>query len=74
MAELACQEIDLFHMMLVTRGKFQYGLKPELLLSLHVRGTKLHQERLAAMLSAPDVPPAPLARPLMFCRQATWTP
>jgi vacuolar-type H+-ATPase subunit C/Vma6 len=54
-AELACQEIDLFHMMLVTRGKFQYGLKPELLLSLHVRGTKLHQERLAAMLSAPDV-------------------
>jgi vacuolar-type H+-ATPase subunit C/Vma6 len=53
--ELAFQEIDLYNMMLVTRGKFQYGLKTELLLSLQVRGTKLNPDRLAAMLSAPDV-------------------
>jgi vacuolar-type H+-ATPase subunit C/Vma6 len=54
-AELCFQEIDLFHLMLVTRGKFQYGLRPELLLPLHVPGTRLNHDRLAAMLAASDV-------------------
>ena len=39
--EPTLQEIDLFHLMLVTRGKFQYGLKPDLLVGFHVRGTRL---------------------------------
>jgi vacuolar-type H+-ATPase subunit C/Vma6 len=49
------QEIDLFHLMLVTRGRFQYGLKTEQLLSLRFRGTGLHLDRLAAMLAAADL-------------------
>jgi vacuolar-type H+-ATPase subunit C/Vma6 len=54
-AELVFQEIDLFHVMLVARGKFQYGLKAELLAPFHVRGTRVPEDRMAAMLAAPDV-------------------
>ena len=54
-SELTVQEIDLFHLMLVMRGKFQYGLKPDLLVGFHVRGTRLGRDRLAAMLAAGDV-------------------
>ena len=49
------QEVDTFHMMLVTRGKFHYGLKPEQLMPFHVAGTVINRRRLRAMLSAPDL-------------------
>jgi vacuolar-type H+-ATPase subunit C/Vma6 len=52
---LARQEVDLFHLMLVTRGKFLYGLKPEQLTQFHVRGTKIPADRFSAMLAAPDL-------------------
>jgi vacuolar-type H+-ATPase subunit C/Vma6 len=55
-AELVSQEVDLFHMMLVTRGRFQYGLKADLLVGFHVGGTRVGRDRLASMLAAADMP------------------
>jgi vacuolar-type H+-ATPase subunit C/Vma6 len=49
------QEIDIFHLMLVTRGRFQYGLKAEQLLALRFKGTGFHRDPLAAMLAAGDL-------------------
>lgn len=49
------QEVDAFHLMLVVRGKYNYGLTPELLLPLHVRGSGITSERFSAMLAAPDI-------------------
>lgn len=49
------QEVDAFHLMLVVRGIFHYGLTPELLLPLHVRGSGITSERFSAMLAAPDI-------------------
>ena len=49
------QEADVFHMMLVVRGKFQYGLKSEVLIKFHIRGTGIVQAQLQEMLSAPDI-------------------
>jgi len=48
------QEVDTFHLMLALRGKFHYGLGPELLLPLHVRGSGISTERFAAMNADPD--------------------
>lgn len=47
---LLFQEVDVFHLMLVVRGRFHYGLTPELLLPLHVRGSAVPSERFRAML------------------------
>jgi V/A-type H+-transporting ATPase subunit C len=52
---LLLQEADVFHVMLVVRGKFQYGLKPEVLIKFHIRGTGIVQAQLQEMLSAPDI-------------------
>jgi len=49
------QEIDAFHLALVSRGKFIYGLKPELLTPFHVRGAGIRRVRLVAMLTAADL-------------------
>jgi vacuolar-type H+-ATPase subunit C/Vma6 len=49
------QEADIFHLMLVTRGKFHYRLTPELLLPLHVAGTRITPALFAAMLNDPDL-------------------
>jgi V/A-type H+-transporting ATPase subunit C len=49
------QEVDLFHLMLVVRGKLGYGLKPETLLGLHVRGGGLAREGFAALLAVADL-------------------
>jgi V/A-type H+-transporting ATPase subunit C len=49
------QEVDAFHLMLVVRGKFNYGLTPELLLPLHVRQSGIPSERFSAMLAASDI-------------------
>jgi vacuolar-type H+-ATPase subunit C/Vma6 len=35
------QEVDIFHLMLVARGKFHYNLTPEMLRPLHVAGTRI---------------------------------
>lgn len=47
---LARQEADHFHLMLVARGRFHYGLAPEQLLPLHQGGTRLPLARFTAML------------------------
>jgi vacuolar-type H+-ATPase subunit C/Vma6 len=52
---LLLQEADAFHVMLTVRGKFQYGLKPETLIRFHICGTGIGRDRLADMLSAPDI-------------------
>ncbi len=52
---LVLQEVDIFHLMLAVRGRFHYGLKPEWLLPLHVRGTRITGERFHAMLTDPDL-------------------
>jgi len=51
---LVLQEVDTFHLMLALRGKFHYGLTPENLLPLHVRGTRISRGRFAEILAAPD--------------------
>ncbi len=55
---MALQEVDAFHLMLVVRGRFNYGLAPASLLPLHVRWSGIPSERFSAMLAAPDLPTA----------------
>jgi len=52
---LVQQEVDIFHLMLVARGRFVYDLPPAQLLPLHVRGTRISRGRFAAMLADPDL-------------------
>lgn len=52
---LVLQEVDTFHLLLAVRGKFHYGLTPELLLPLHVRGSGIPRDRFLEMLAAPDL-------------------
>jgi len=49
------QETDLFHLMLVARGRFVQGLAAADLEPLHVAGGGLGRSRLAAMLADPDL-------------------
>jgi vacuolar-type H+-ATPase subunit C/Vma6 len=48
---LVQQEADIFHLMLVARGRFHDHLDPPRLLAQHVAGTRLPRARLAAMLN-----------------------
>lgn len=50
------QEVDIFHLMLVTRGKFHYGLAPASLRPFHVAGTRISYGIFASMLSDQDFP------------------
>jgi vacuolar-type H+-ATPase subunit C/Vma6 len=50
------QEVDMFHLMLVARGRFHYGLTPEMLRPLHVEGTRIPPALFSAMLNDPDLP------------------
>jgi len=52
---LVSQEVDTFHLMLLARGKFHYGLTSELLLPLHVPGTGIPRARFESMLAVPDL-------------------
>ncbi len=52
---IVSQEVDAFHLMLAVRGRFHYGLAPELLLPLHVRGSGIPNERFKTMLASPDI-------------------
>lgn len=49
---IAKQEVDTFHLMLVARGRFTYGLSAERLASLHVGGVGISHERFCRMLDA----------------------
>jgi len=49
------QEVDIFHLMLVARGRFYYNLRPEMLRPLHVAGTRITRPLFAAMLNDPDL-------------------
>lgn len=49
------QEADIFHLMLVARGKFHYSLMPEMLRPLHVAGTRITHALFTAMLNDPDL-------------------
>ena len=50
-----CQEADIFHLMLVARGKFYYNLTPDMLLPLHVAGTLIPYSFFRTMLNNPDL-------------------
>jgi len=49
-----CQEADIFHLMLVLRGRFNYGLAADRLLPFHVPGTRIPCVVFAAMLGDHD--------------------
>ncbi len=49
------QEVDIFHLMLVARGKFYYNLAPEMLRPFYVAGTRITRGFFAAMLNDPDL-------------------
>lgn len=61
-APMVHQEADIFHLQLVARGRFVYGLKPDLLLPLHVTGSGISHQRFADMLNAADLAAA-MGRP-----------
>ena len=52
---MVCQEVDIFHLMLIVRGKFHYGLTPETLLPLHVAGTRIPRALFAEMVNDQDL-------------------
>ena len=49
------QEVNIFQFLLAVRGRFGYGLLPELLLPLHIKGCGLTSNRFNAMLHAPNL-------------------
>ena len=49
---IAKQEVDAFHLMLVARGRFTYGLPTEQLEKLHVDGAGISRKRFGQMLEA----------------------
>lgn len=53
--QMVCQEVDIFHLMLVARGKFHYNLTPEMLRPLHVAGTRIPRALFADMLNDPNL-------------------
>lgn len=52
---LAQQQVEMFHLMLVVRGKFNHGLAVESLAPLCVSGSGAAAARFKAMLAAPDI-------------------
>lgn len=49
------QEIDIFHLMLIARGRFHYGLAPSMLQPFHVEGAGIKRPLFIAMLNDPDL-------------------
>jgi len=49
------QEVDIFHLMLVARGKYYYNLTPVMLQPLHVAGTRIPRALFADMLGDQDL-------------------
>ena len=54
-AAIAMQEADTFHLMLVARGRFTYGLQAQRLAELHVSGTAISYKRFNRMLAADNL-------------------
>lgn len=52
---IVLQEVDIFHLMLVARGRFGYGLTPEQLAPLHVPGSAITRTRFAEWLADADL-------------------
>ena len=52
---IAKQEADTFHLMLVARGRFTYGLQAERLAELHVSGAAISYKRFCRMLAADNL-------------------
>ena len=52
---IVCQEVDIFHLMMVARGKFHYNLAQDMLLPLHVGGARITHTLFAAMLNDVDL-------------------
>jgi vacuolar-type H+-ATPase subunit C/Vma6 len=52
---LVKQEIDIFHLVLVVRGKFLYGLPAEQVAPFYVPGARLRRPGFSAMLTATDL-------------------
>ncbi|MBE3069809.1 MAG: V-type ATPase subunit, partial [Planctomycetes bacterium] len=53
--EIARQEANTFHLMLVVRGRFSYGLKPEMLLPFRVPGSHVAGDAFGRMVAAEDL-------------------
>lgn len=53
--DVAVQEVDIFNLMLVVRGRFNYGLGPDLVMPLHVAGARIGRREMAVMLAAADL-------------------
>ncbi len=49
------QEIDIFHLMMIARGKYFYNLTSSVLSPLHIRGTKITHALFVAMLNDVDL-------------------
>lgn len=52
------QEIDIFHLMLVVRGRFHYRLASEMLAPLHILGARISRDLFMQMLNDQDLPTA----------------
>jgi vacuolar-type H+-ATPase subunit C/Vma6 len=52
---MVCQEVDIFHLMLVVRGKFHYRIPGEMLRPLHVAETRISRGLFNAMLGDSDL-------------------
>ena len=52
---MVCQEVDMFLLMLVARGKFNYRMTEDILRSFHVRGSLISHGIFTAMLGDPDL-------------------
>jgi vacuolar-type H+-ATPase subunit C/Vma6 len=52
---MVCQEVDIFHLMLVVRGKFHYLMTTDMLMPLHVAGTMISRGLFVSMLSDLDL-------------------
>ena len=52
---MTSQEADIFHLTLIARGKFHYGLPPELLRPLHIAGTRITTGFFSDMLKDADL-------------------
>lgn len=49
------QEVDIFHLMLIARGKYYYNLASDMLLPLHVSGTRITNALFIAMINDVDL-------------------
>ena len=49
------QEVDIFHLMLITRGRRIYGLEPQTLLPFHLKATMISRALFESMLAGPGV-------------------